>query len=144
LKCLASSKLSILFKSLFLCFLVIRSSIRFRDIQKVDVVARSILIPPKYRIDRRAELDRILLIDTAGIYPEVLQSVDCSLLRVELYFLPPSLTLTYAGFCFLQANLLLSPSIREYYVRGDVAAGSFAKDDLAVRSTLQEAYKNHR
>lgn len=36
-------------------------------IRKVDVASRSVLIPPKYRIDGRAKLDHSLLIEAVGV-----------------------------------------------------------------------------
>jgi hypothetical protein len=68
----ASSEPSTLPEGLFPCPLVIRSGVGFGDIRKVDVAARSVLIPPKHGINRRAKLDRILLIDATGVNPEVL------------------------------------------------------------------------
>jgi hypothetical protein len=116
----ASSEPSTLPEGPFLYPLVIRYGVGFGDIREVDVAARCALIPPKHGIDRRAELNRILLIDAVGAYPEV------------LYLLPPSLALPCAGFCVLKANFLLSPGVRKYCVGRDIAASRFAKDYLAV------------
>jgi hypothetical protein len=108
---------------------------------------RSVLILSKHRIDRYANLDRILPINTAGVYLEVSKSIGFGLLRVELYLPPPSLaySLAYvrADLDILKDDLLFSPRIREYCVGRDIAAGRFAKDDLAVGFALQEAYKRH-
>ena len=130
-------------KGLLLYPLVIHFSVGFGDIRKVDVAARYVLIPLKHGIDRHAKLNRILLIDVAGVYPEILQSISGSLLRAELYLLPPSLALPCAGFCVLKANFLLSPGVRKYCVGRDIAASRFAEDDLAIGFPLQEAYESH-
>ena len=140
LKRLASSKPSTLPEGPFLCPVVTRSDIRFGNIRKVDVGARSVLIPSKNGIDRRSELDCVLLIDATGVYPEVLQSISSCLLRAELYLTPPSLaqSLAYvrAGFHVLKEALLVSLGMREYCVGRDIAAGRLAKDDLAVGCAL--------
>jgi hypothetical protein len=68
----ASSEPSTVPEGLFPYPLVIRFGVGFGDIRKIDVAVYCILILPKYRIDRCAELNCILLIDTAGVYPEVL------------------------------------------------------------------------
>jgi hypothetical protein len=52
---------------------------------------RSILILLKHRINRRAEFDRILLINTVSIDLEIFQPIYYSLLHVELYLPLPSL-----------------------------------------------------
>jgi hypothetical protein len=133
----------ILPKNFFLYSLVIRFRVRFRNIRKIDIAVCCVLILLKHRIDRRAELNRILLVNVISVYLEVLQSISSSLFRVELYLLLPSLAFPCAGFCVLKTNFLLSPSVRKYYVSRDIAAGRFAKDNLVVRFLLQEVYKNH-
>jgi hypothetical protein len=139
----ASSEPSTLLKGLFPCPLVIRPSVRLGDICQVDVAARYILILPKHGIDRRAKLNCILLIDTAGVYPEVFKPIYCGLLRTELYLPPPSLlhslALVFALLQVLIDDLLFSPGMREYCVGRDIVARRFAKDDLAVGFALQEA-----
>ena len=102
-----------------------------------------ILILLKHEIDCCAKLNSILLVDIAGVYLEVLQSISSSLLRAELYLLPLSLALCYASFCILKANFLLSPSVRKYCIGKDIAASRFAKDNLAIGFLLQVAYKSY-
>jgi hypothetical protein len=140
----ASSEPTAIPKGFLPCPLVIHPVVRLGDIRKVDVAARSVLIPPKHGIDRRAKLNCILLIDTAGIYPEVFKPIDCGLLCAELYLPPPSLvhslTLVLALLQVSIDDLLFSPGMREYCVGRDFAAGRFMKDDLAVRFALQEVY----
>jgi hypothetical protein len=143
----ASSKLTAIPKGFLPCPLVIHPVIRLRDIRKVDVAAHSVLIPPKYGIDRYAKFDRIILIDTVGIDLEVFQSVYYGLLHIELYLPPPSLVYSviyiYTNLDILKNDLLFSPGMREYCVGRDIADSRFAKDDLAVVCTLQEAYKRY-
>ncbi len=139
----ASSEPSTPPEGLFPYPLVIRFGVRYRDIRKVDVAVRCVLILLKHGIDRRAELNRILLINVVGVYPEELQSISGGLLRAELYLLPPSLALPCASLCVLKANFLLSPGVRKYCVGRDIAASRFAKDDLAIRFPLQEPYESH-
>ena len=119
---------------------------RVGDIRKVDVAARSVLIPPKHGVDRRAKLDCIL-IDATGVGPEAFQSVYCSLLRAELYLPPPSLVHSFAlVLAFLQVlidDLFFSLGMRKYCLGRDLAAGRFAKDDLAIGFVLQEAHKRY-
>ena len=143
MKRLTSSKPSTSPEGLFPYPLVIYFGVGFGDIQKVDVAARCVLILPKHGIDRCAKLNRILLIDAASVYPEILQSISGGLLCAELYLLLPSLALPYAGFCILKANFLLSLGVRKYCVGRDIATSRFAKDDLAIGFLLQEAYKSY-
>ena len=86
-------------------------------------------------------------LDAAGVHPEVFKHIYCGLLRAELYLPPPSLVhslvLVLALLQVLIGDLLFSPGMREYCVGRDIAAGRFAKDDLAVGFALQEAYKTH-
>jgi hypothetical protein len=70
--------------------LVIYPIVRLGDIQKVDVAARSVLIPLKHGIDRCAKLNRIFLINTAGVHPEVFKPIYYGLLCAELYLPLPS------------------------------------------------------
>jgi hypothetical protein len=89
-------------------------------LQRREVAARSVLILPKHGIDRHGKLDRILLIDAAGVDSEVFQFIG-----------------------ILKNDLLLSPGMREYCISRDIAIGRFMKDDLAVGFMLQKAYKRH-
>ena len=118
-----------------------------RYIREIHVAFLCISILVKHRINSFWKLDGIRLIDIAGVHPEVFQSIGCDLFRVELYLSLPSLihSLTYihANLDILKNDLLFSPGIREYCVGRDIAAGRFAKDDLAVGFTLQEAYERH-
>jgi hypothetical protein len=84
-----------------------------------------------------------LLSMQAGVYPEVLQSISGGLLRAELYLLTPDLAFPCAGFCVSKANFLLSPGVRKYCVGSNITAGRFAKGDLAIGFSLQEAYESH-
>lgn len=101
---------------------------------------------PKHGIDRRAKLNCIL-IDAAGVHPEVFKPIYCGLLRIELYLPPPSfvhnLALVLTLLQVLIDDLLFFPSIKEYCVGRDFAANTFAKYNLAVGFTLQEAYKRY-
>jgi hypothetical protein len=57
----------------------------------VDIIAYSVLIPPKYRINYYAKLNYILLINIVGVYLEVFKLIYYSLLYIELYLPLPSL-----------------------------------------------------
>lgn len=122
-------------------------SLRCRHIRKIYIAADGVLIPPKHGVDRCAELDRISFVNTARIYPEVLQSISFSLVPAELYLSPPSFANSLApvriDFHVLEDDLILFPRVREYCVGRYGIAGGFAQDDGAVRFALQEAYEGH-
>jgi hypothetical protein len=116
-------------------------------IREVYVAFLYISILAKYRINSFWKLGGIRLINIAGIYPEVFQFISCGLFRAELYLPSPSiiysLTHVHASLDILKNDLLFSPGMREYCVGRDIAASRFAKDDLAIRFALQEAYERH-
>jgi len=105
------------------------------------------LILPKYKIDCYAKLNCILLINIAGVYLKISKSIGCSLICAALYLpllsLAYSLTYVCTNLNILKDNLVFSLGIREYCISRDIAAGRFAKGDLAVKFALQEAYKRY-
>jgi len=112
---------------------------RIGDIWKVDIAARYILIPRNMEWSLH-QAQRILFIDTAAVYPEVLQSSEAPDSR-RMYLLPPA-TLPYAGFCVLKANFLLSPGVREYCVVR-ISPCRFVKRQSRHRVSAQETYVSH-
>jgi hypothetical protein len=138
----------ILPKSFLLYILVIYPGIRLGDIRKVNITTCSVLILPKHGVDCCTKLDRILLIDIVGIHLEIFESIDCGLIRVELYFplssLAHSLAHARADLDILKDGLFFSPGIREYYINRDITGSRFAKNDLTVRFMLQEVYESYK
>ena len=79
--------------------------VMYGNLRQVYVVFRGFKIPAKHRIYGFSELSATCFANATGIYPEVSQTVDCSLLSAALYFLPPSLSLIL---CLLE-SLCKSP-----------------------------------
>jgi hypothetical protein len=118
--------------------------IPYRDIRKIDVAPRSLLIPTEHGIDGCCKLHGILLINTTSIYPEISKAISCSLVGAEVNLLPASLALAGASFYILKGDLLLivgMPSMREYRVGWDFFAREFMDDEVTVGLALQEAHR---
>jgi hypothetical protein len=73
----------------------------------MDITPSGSSIPTEYRVDSFRELGAILLINVAGIYPEVSKTISHSLVRVELYLSPPSLALAGTRLYILKADLFV-------------------------------------
>jgi hypothetical protein len=79
----------------------------YRDIGEIDITSSSLLIPTEHGVDSFEEFRAILLINAAGIYPEVSKTISCSLVRAELYLPPPSLAFAGASLYIFEADLLI-------------------------------------
>jgi len=76
------------------------------DICEIDITPSGLLATTEDGVDRFRELGVVLLINAAGIYPEVL-TISRSLVRAELYLPPSSLALASARLDILEADLLV-------------------------------------
>jgi hypothetical protein len=70
-----------------------------------------ILIPAKHRVDSLLKLDGIGFVDTAGVYPKVLQAITLSLFTTELYLAIASLALARTVYQILKSDLFRLPSV---------------------------------
>jgi hypothetical protein len=114
-----------------------------RDICEIDIAPSSLPIPTEYGINGFGEL-RAVLVDAAGIYPEVSKNVSRSLARTELDLLPPSLIFAHTCLHVLKAELFVivcQPGMREDCVGAEIVDGRFAKGDIAIGFPLQEAHR---
>jgi hypothetical protein len=119
-------------------------TIMCRDIGKIDITPNSLPIPTEHGVDSFRQLYAIPLINTAGVYPEVVKTISRSLVRAELYLLPPSLALPGARLYILKADLFLviyQPGMGEDCIGWDVFVGGFVKDEVAVGFALQDAHR---
>ena len=78
-----------------------------RDICESDITTSGLPIPTRHGVNKFRELCTIPLINAAGIYPEILKSTGCSLVRAELYLPPPRLALAGTRLNILKADLFV-------------------------------------
>jgi hypothetical protein len=74
----------------------------------------------------------IRLIDTAGIYPKVLQAVTLRLFSAKLYLAIASHLLAVAVRQICQSDLLRSLSMRKYCILWYVALKKLSQSEIAV------------
>ena len=77
-----------------------------RHICEVDITSSGLLVPADHGVDSFGELVIIPLVNAAGVYPEVSQTVGCSLVRAKLDLLPPRLAFAGARLHILKADLI--------------------------------------
>ncbi len=102
------------------------------------------MVPAIHRADSIREFRVILLIDTAGVYPEESKTVSCSPISAEVYLLPARLALADARFYVLEADLvavILGPRMRENRIWRNIIVAVLGEDEFVIRFKLQEAHR---
>ena len=79
------------------------------------------MVPAKHRVDSVREFGVVLLVDTTGVNPKVLQAILSSLFSTEPDLLISKLFLASTIYHILEGSLLVirSPCVRKYGIRRD-------------------------
>lgn len=96
----------------------------------------------KHRSDGFGKLGIVSLVDAAGIHPEVLQAIACSLLRTEAKLSVPSLRPPqfFSQVCEADLFIILSPRMRKDSIRGEVIDQIIRQAEIAVLVNLQKTH----
>jgi hypothetical protein len=79
------------------------------------------------------ELSAVRFVDTAGVYPKVMQLVAPRLFSAELYLAVASLAFTRAVCQILESDLLRSSSVRKYSILlGYIAFKELGQAEISI------------
>jgi hypothetical protein len=100
----------------------------------------SLVIPSKHGVDGFGELFAARLVDTAGVYPEVLEAISGSLFPAESKFFVAFLVFPYAVPYFLKPHFLISPKVRQDGIARQMPAEELFEAELVIVIASQKAH----